>query len=680
MQRRIFTPADEAQLYRELVELLCRERSSDIWEWCRRNLHLRTGRWQPERAALLRPWYEIAAARLSGRERKGDPAAVRCEQIYLVIASQLAKTTMGHAILAWLLAEHPREIAWYGTRGKDLTRMRRRAMVPLIERTACLEQLLPRSLDAREKAMSGDLLSVGGSLVYLLIANLIDDLRSLPLPMIILEEFDQLADDIDGQGDPIDLALVRQRTMPHDRLLLGSTSPSRIAGHGWRRLCSGSHERPLVLCPDCLGADFLNDAQVISSTEHTLAHYPAPVILKERLARWACRHCGCLHNAEALRAMVRECERSMRWIAGTWTQPDEHPDGLWTPAAECDGNGRLLSVEPVTSIIRTGWANALYSRDVTLDSFAAGMSDNLLRGTEAKKRTWTNTEAARPWTSVFTATKVEDIGEASCRDYAHGSCPVEPYLLILVFDQQGNQAGRYWFPYTLRAWLPGGESWLVSAGKVQSEADRDLLEERLWPVGGVQRPCDLAVIDSANPNYRQQAYLWAAEDTARRICLRGDVRLAPGETWKQVPPADPRKPGKTSRPAGVREYRIHPHFWRGELHEAMLGRGPQPWHLPADPPKSYLRSLNAEERQVQTRRVTGGGYEEVVVWAPRITTATDERVNIRTDEHWADCEKMQLATADIVGLLAANPHDPIPTAEEPAAETADTEDYFAGVW
>ena len=674
------TPTD----YRALaLALLAPPASASAWDWCAAHLHLRGGRWDPRRAGLMRHWYDIATARISGVPLRHDPWAHRTEELYLVLIAQLAKTTYMQSVLAWAIANHPREMAWYGTRGKDVSRFRKRALVPMIESTAQLNALLPTSQEAREIALGSDLLQLGGSILYLLNANLLDDLRSLALPLISVDEFNRLDEDLEQEGDPIDLAKVRQRTLPHDRLLMASTTPSSVNGHGWRRLRSGSHERPLVICPPCQGADVLDDRQVCSSTELPLAEYPTTVLVRDRLARWACHHCGTLHNAAEVRTMVLECIASGgRWCQGTWSQSDDHPGGHWQPVGDFDENGRLVRIIPPETTIRSGWANALYSPDVTLDGFAAGMVSKLIRGKESEKRTWTNTEACRPWIHQFIPASTDDIVAAACRGYAFGSCPSQDCeWLVLTIDQQGNQAGHFWFPWVLRAWALGGESWLVAAGKAEGEANLDDLIDRLWPIGSQSRSPDLVAMDVANPNYRQRGYLWAAEDPRRRICLRGDSRLDSGETWREVP-ADTKRAHRTSRPAEVHEWRIHPHHWRTILHESMLARhGRPPWHLPSDPPKYYLQSLNAEDQTVENRRVTGGGFEEVVVWVPRITSQTDDSVSVRKDLHWADCEKMQCALADIFGFAkpvdADLPATPPQNVEEPAPSQAGFQD---GVW
>lgn len=672
---------EERQNYNLGLSVFAPPVSATCWDWCCTHLRLRNSRWDPRRAGLMRHWYEIATARISGKPLPHDPCAHRTEELYLVLIAQLAKTTFMQSVFAWVMACHPREMAWYVTRTKDAKTIRKRGIVPMIENTHELSRLLPEGIDARESALGQDVISLGANLLYMLNANLLNDLRSLALPLIAIDEFNRLVEDIEEEGDPIDLAKVRQRTIPHDRLLMGSTTPGAVNGHGWRRLRSGSHERPLVKCQVCDASDYLDDKAVVSGTDKPLAEYPTAVIIRERLARVVCRHCGALHGAATVRQMVTECiAAGGQWVPGVWEQDDARPDGQWMPLSDFDQHGRLLRIVPPDTVIRSGWANALYSPDVTLDSFAATMVAKLIRGKESEKKTWTNCEACRPWINQFTPKTTDEIAEA-CLDYAHGSCPESAEWLVLVFDQQGNQAGRMWYPWVLRAWQPGVGSWLVACGKSSSDAERDAMEEMSYPIGNEHRPCDLVVIDCANPNFREAAYRWAAEKVTKRICVRGDVRLQPGETWREVPPPDPKKPSRTNRPHDVHEYRIHPHHWRDELEQAINGKSLLPWHLPgrSSIPDYYLKSLNSEDRVIQSRRIVGGGMEDVAVWIPRVTSQTDDSTSVRKDTHWADCEKIHLAIADIFGFSKVSAKEHAAEAHEPQEERR--EDHFAaGVW
>lgn len=663
----------ESDYHRLALEWLAPGASVSLWDWCADHLVLRNGRFDPDRAGIMAHWYRIAGARLSGERLPGDPMAHLTEQIYLIAIAQLAKTTLLLAIAAYMMANHPRECALYLSQLKAHKKLYKRGLRPMIERTRPLADMLPDSQEAREAALGQEIIDLAGALLYQLSGNNIEDVRSLPLPLILADEFDRLMDDLDGEGDPVDLMLVRQRTMPHERLFVGSTTPSRTARHGWRRLCGGSHERPLVVCPVCGGLDFLNDQHIVARKGALpLREYPDLVIRREGLARWACQWCSAEHDSRAVRAMVLDCIKHSRWIAGTWSQNDEHPHGIWLPApGTLDDAGRLKAIIPPDTVIRSGWANALYSRDETLDSFAATKTKNYYHGTSSQKRTWTNTEACRPWIHVFTPRKPKDLATTAGLNYALGSCPVQGIdMLIMVMDQQGNDEGRFWFPYVLRAWKRGVGSWLVDTGSAKNETEAEELEERLWPIGNQHLTADVIVRDVANPNYRRFGYRWAAGEPSRRLCLRGDVRMQPGETWREVPPPDPSKASRTSRPAEVHEWRIHPHAWRDELEERLSGRRGG-WHIPTTAPDFYLKSLNAEDRIIENRRQVGGGFEDVAIWVPRVTQSTDESVTVRKDIHWADCEKMQLAMAEILNLNTAPDPSPIDT---PAGATDDADD------
>jgi hypothetical protein len=630
----------------------------------------------------MKHWYDLVTARVTGQPSPTDPYAHRTEELYLVMIAQIAKTTIMQSIVAWIMAQHPQEMAWYNTRLKDQRRFRETRMEPMVRSTTPLAHLLPTSVEGQERCFANDLLSLGGSLVHMLNGNLLDDVRSLALPKIFCDEFDRLVDDLDEQGDPIDLMLVRQRTFPHDKLFMGGSTPGAVNGHAWRRLRTGSHERPLVVCPTCGAADFLNDSQIVGHNG-PLSEYPASVIVSERLARWCCQYCDAQHGANAVRHMVLDCiNAGGRWTPGTWTQNEDHPSGHWQATADFDEQHRLVRIHPPQTVIRSGWANALYSENVTLDTFAAGMVQKLLHGKPSEKKTWTNTEGCRPWIHSFVPTTSDEIIDASCADYALGSCPVKADWLILVADQQDNHVGKFWFPYVVRAHAQGGESWLVATGRANSLSDLEDLEDRLYPICGEMRTVDMVGLDVANPNFRKYGYQWAAENPRRRLCLRGDVRMQPGETWREVQPPDPKKPNRTDKPSSVHEWRIHPHHWRTELEQSMLGKSAALWHLPkADAlPEFYIRSLNAEDQTLENRRMVGGGFEEIVVWVPRVTSQTDETVNVRKDIHWADCEKMHLALADILGINKAGSIEPPHRESANDQETSEKDTYSEGTW
>jgi phage terminase large subunit GpA-like protein len=250
--------------YSDLALACIRPRESqDLWDWCADHLIMPSGnRWDPRRAALMRHWYHVAGARLSGKAIARDPYAHRCEQLYLSVSAQLAKTTLGHAVLLASLCNYQRQCALFMGRKDDINNARERKLKPQVEKTACIEQLLPRSVSAREHALGSRSWSVGLSLLYFRVGSVADDLRADPMDTMVLDEFDTYPLDVEGYGDPVDQALARQRTFKRTKLLIGSSTPGAIAGHAWRRTCSGTHERLLIPCPHCGGHQDLDPRQI----------------------------------------------------------------------------------------------------------------------------------------------------------------------------------------------------------------------------------------------------------------------------------------------------------------------------------------------------------------------------------------------------------------------------------
>lgn len=637
--------------------------AQDLWTWCEQNLMMPSAnglvRWDPRRAGLMRHWFRIVNARLSLRPTARDPHAHRVEQVYLVIAAQLAKTAFTHAVLLSCMVNHPRTASLYMARKDDVANARDRKLRRQVEGTAALAALLPRGTEARERALASRSWAIGSSLTNFRVGSVADDLRADAVELMAMDEFDTYPADVEGYGDPIDQGIARQRTFPKSRLLIAPSTPGAVDGHAWKRLCSGSHERLLVDCPECGGAQDLDPARVCLPEGRKLVEVNAAEITAARLGRFACCHCGLLWNSAQLHHAVRTVINADRvWCPGKWVQDDKHPEGRWLAHAEFDEHGRLKSIPPTESTIRSGQASALYSLDATLDSFTASMAA-ALQGNQSQQKTFTNNERAEPWIQSFTEADAEDISlrTQDPEPYEIGLLARRGnYKLFLMFDQQGNTREHYSFPWVLRAIEPGVGSWLVDEGWAMSDAEADALELKTWNVGGQNRRVDKVGRDSGNGNYLFDAYRWAAAKTNLRMLLRGDPRLADGVPHVEVVD-DPAKRRKTPKPTGVKEYRIHPHIWRNELWDSIRGitsptaiTSGMRWYLPNNASDRYKASLTSEEQTTVRRRMVNaiGGYREVTIWQPRVTKATSSRVTYRTDNHWWDAEASIQAAISIL--------------------------------
>lgn len=634
-----------AEDYQRLaLQALSPPREGDIWDWCRRHARMRDGsRWQPQRARLLRRWYRVAQARLSRLPMVDDPWAHRCEQLWGVAAAQISKSTWLHWVLLSSIALYPRLMAFYMNRDQDLEETVKTKLRPQLENTAPLAAMLPEGDEGRRRALAAGLWSVGVSQLLFKLGSVADDLRSVSPDLMALDEFDRYPLDVEGMGDPLDSAIARQVTLARVRLLLGSTSPTTLSGHGWRRLCAGTHERLLVTCPHCGAAWDLVDARV-SLIDGKLEDVHPRDIEKHQLARYTCNKEGCQLNDDQLRRALHAAIEADTWCQGTWAIDKANPGGAWHPHPDAlDSAQRIRRIPPAESENRSWWASALYAEHLPLTGYAKLLAA-ALQGRITNRQAHTNNQAAEPHLIAVEANPLSavDIGNKARLPtaYTWGTCPSPVRWLVGFQDQQGNTVEACWYPWIIVGFTDSGDGYLVDAGTCRTDnqgaadAHMDATEARTWEIAGVQRGVDLWVRDSSNGNLKPRHYMWAAGAPARRVLFYGQPRLPAGITWREEVETSAKR-RRTPKPVDVREWAVAPHHWRTETWDRLIGARPPRLWLPTNVPAFVLESFTSEERVEETRRVAGG-YAQMVIWKPRTISTTSEKTTFRDDTHWWD--------------------------------------------
>jgi hypothetical protein len=630
------TPEDYQRL---ALAALAPPRSGDLWAWCQTHLRMRDGsRWQPRRARLLRRWHRVAQARLTLTPIPEDPWAHKCEQLYGVGGAQIAKSTWLHAVLLAALALYPRLMAFYMNRIQDLQETVKTKLRPQLELTRPLADLLPGSDEGRKSALAAGLWTVGVSSLLFKCGAVADDWRSVSPELMTLDEFDRYPADVEGMGDPIDSGIVRQITLPRTRLLLGSTSPTTLSGHGWRRLCAGSHERLLLVCPHCGCAWDLVDSRVALS-DGDLATIPPAEIEKRQLARYTCVKNGCLLTGDEMNAALIDAILRDTWCPGIWAIDKANPGGAWTAHPDAlDSAGRIRRLPPAETEIRSWWASALYAEHLTLNGYAKLLA-RAQQGRLENRQAHTNNHAAEPHIIRVEANPldVQQIHAAAspANAYLWGTCPVPVLWLVGFQDQQGQTAEASWYPWVVVGFDEHGTGFVLEAGKAMNDAEIDVVEQRQFQVAGQPHPVDLWVRDSGNGNLKWKHYMWAAAQPSRRVLAYGQPRLPPGIPWREeVDGAAMRK--RQPKPSTVREWAVAPHHWRTETWDRLTGKTPaRRIFLPSDAKPFFLESLTSEERIEATIRVKGG-FANVMIWKPRVINTTAEKSTMREDTHWWD--------------------------------------------
>jgi phage terminase large subunit GpA-like protein len=91
-----------------------------------------------------------------------------------------------------------------------------------------------------------------GGVLYTGSANIPSDLASISVPKVLMEELDRWPLILEGEGDPIDLAMGRTSAFPgRTKVFANSTPTTEEESRIWRMWLSSTMERYFVPCPHC---------------------------------------------------------------------------------------------------------------------------------------------------------------------------------------------------------------------------------------------------------------------------------------------------------------------------------------------------------------------------------------------------------------------------------------------
>ncbi len=637
----------------------------DCWAW--NNQHGRLSRrdsampgpWRGQVVPHMRHWQDLVSARRLGATFMGhrDKYAHLTEQIWLVAGTQSTKTrSFLYASLGYLVDQWPSPKALILPRLKDFKKVLDNRVTPFFEETPTLARHFPKTAQRRKSDIGYSAWKMDTCTVYMLCGELADDMRSFPLSDLILDEFDLLPLNCEGQGDPIELGLDRQKTWPRTKLAIGATTPTLIDGHGWRRLCSGSHERLLIRCPAC-GAD-----QELHPDRLRWPENATPDAIKVHAqATWLCAFCPHEIKDDGTKdRLVAEAADAERNVPGVWSVSELHPLGQWVPSADFDARHQITRIHPAETSIRSGHYNSLYSQFISLSDFAAHELAAKTKGNSSEWITHLNGWRCEP--SILTITAPVDgaalAKTATTYGYALKTCPVATPRLLLTLDQQGNSRASAWFPFVVRAYGINGESWLVDAGRVDGFEGLSVLEDRKYTIGSEQTAIAFSFMDGANGTMRVPIQTWAAANPNKRGVLVG--RFWPDFLYRARIGGSKKEERNRKIITGAKVFNYHSNAYATELDARMRALpGSKKWNLPDDAPPDYLGSLTSEEQVLELVRMPNfSSKQPQLVWKPRTIHDQQGRIMTRTDNHWLDCEKMSVVGADILEWTDYKPKPP----------------------
>lgn len=287
---------------------------------------------------------------------------------------------------------------------------------------------------------------------------------------VLITDFDRLAADMGGEGDPFTLAAKRTQTFGSTGMTLAESSPGRdITDPTWRQPEDAPHMAP----PTTGILDLYNQGDrrrwYWQCPENHCREWFQPVMenFNQQSARAFCPHCG----TEVDPSLKKQLNANGRWV----------PEGGYlNKAGELEGSprkGRIASfwMEGPAAAFQT-WASLAEKLQRAKETYEASGSEHTFKAV-------INTDWGRPYLSQAMleearSTNVSELAE----DYPRFVVPAQARFLIASADVQGGQDAR--FVVQVHAFGPQMEQWLI---------DRFEIRESNRPgVGGGKAPIDPA--------------------------------------------------------------------------------------------------------------------------------------------------------------------------------------------
>jgi phage terminase large subunit GpA-like protein len=464
--------------------------------------------------------------------------------------AQIGATEAGSNWLGYCIHHAPAPMLMVQPTIDMVKRISKQRVQPMIEVTPVLaERIAPsRARDAGNTLQQKDF--AGGTLV-MTGANSATGLRSMPARYLFLDEVDAYPGDVEGEGDPIELAIARTATFKRNRKIFMCSTPT-IEGESriWKAFEETDQRYYHVPCPDCHEYQMIDWQRIV---------WPEG---DPESAALTCQHCGVLID-----------ERHKGWML---------ENGRWTPAAEGMDPG-MVGFHLSSLYSPPGW----YSwSDAARDFLKA-------KGHSTKLQSFINTKLGQCWEDR-TGEKVDHEALMARREaWDVHAIPADIALITAGVDVQDDR-----LEITLIGWTGAEQARVLdhlqlwgAPGEAQlwSELDALLLGQFATQDGRLLR-IRATALDTGG-HHTQRAYEFCRSRASRKVFpIKGRAGNHP--VW-------PSKVTKTKLSQGVRLYLVGVDTAKDQIRSALAVTNPdRPRYVAfaADLPDSYFTQLTSEKR------------------------------------------------------------------------------------
>lgn len=372
------------------------------------------GRWRTERTPYLREVMDALSP--------SNPT----QRVVLMAGAQLGKSETGNNWLGYVMHHAPGPMLLVQPTVDTAKRFSKQRLAPMIEETRVLRDLVAANV-SREGGNSMMTKEFTGGVLIITGANSAAGLRSMPIRYLFLDEVDAYPADVDGEGDPVQLAEKRTTTFARRKVFLCSTPTIKDVSRIEREFLTSDQRRYFVPCPHCGHKQWLRWAQI-------KWHDDDP-----QTAAYACEECGVL---------IEERYKSEMLAAGEWR-----------PTAASDGRTAGFHLSSLYSPL--GWK----SWAEIVGEFLAAKADAALL------KTFVNTVLGETWEEDYSAKLGAGDLQQRVEFYQAGVAPARALAVTAGVDVQDNRLA-----ITLYGWGRDEESWVID----HMEIFGDPAQTKVW--------------------------------------------------------------------------------------------------------------------------------------------------------------------------------------------------------
>ena len=572
---------------------------ADRYRWLSQRASAEHGRWRTERTPYLREIMDCLS-----------PMSL-IERTVFMKGAQIGGTECGNNWMGYIIHQAPGPMMAVQPTVEMAKRNSKQRIDPLIEESEVLRKLVrdPRSRDSGNTVLSKDF---PGGVLVMTGANSAVGLRSMAARYLFLDEVDAYPGDVEGEGDPITLAMARTRTFARRKVFLVSTP--KITGMS--RIESAYEEsdqrKYWVPCPTCREFQILKFAQL---------RWPKG---DPQSAVYICEHCG---------QEIRNHQKQSMLARGEWR-------------AGAKGDGKTAGFHISSLYSPVGW----FSWGDAAKQFEQAQKNPALL------QVFVNTVLGETWTLLGEAPEWQKLYDRR-EDYKVGLVPRGGLFLTAGADVQKDR-----IEVEIAAWGRGKESWSVDYRVFEGDTSRaavwekltGLLNESFTTESGLELPIMQLAVDSGFATI--EVYQWARRQGGRVLVIKGDSR-----TPSLIGSASPVEVGpmgaKLKR--GVRVWPVNSGMAKEELYRWLRQDRPTDEDVAKGIPfpsgychfprysEEYFKQITAE--QLVTKIVKGYRRHEWQKMRER-NEALDCRVYARAaagrvgidrfqEKHWTDLER-----------------------------------------